>query len=96
MKISITEHWAEKSGFFPFCERQTFSVNESTYVTERGEGFADVAHGVGSEGHKGVVGGEGVPPGGEGGFSQPVPEHSHPLAFSPETHRDNTTTEGNN
>lgn len=30
------------------------------------------------------VRGEGVPPGGEGGLSQPVPEHSHPLPISPE------------
>lgn len=84
----------EKWGFLSSCECQSFSVNGSTYVAERGEGFADVAHGVVSEGHEGVVGGEGVPPGGEGGFSQPVPEHSHPLAFPPETHRDGDNNTG--
>lgn len=38
------------------------------------------------EGGEGEVSGEGVPPGDEGGFSQPVPEHSHPLPVSPKTH----------
>lgn len=36
------------------------------------------------EGDEGVVGGEGVPPGGEGGLPRPVPEHSHALALPPE------------
>lgn len=57
-----------------------------TYVTEHGEGVADVPDRMVGEGEKGVVGGEGVPPGGEGGFPRPVPEHSHALALSPETH----------
>ncbi len=35
------------------------------------------------EGDEGEVSGKGVPPGAEGGFSQPVPEDSHPLPLSP-------------
>lgn len=62
-----------------------------TYVAERGEGVADVSDRVVGEGEEGVVGGEGVPPGGEGGFPRPVPEHSHALALSPETHTKSDT-----
>lgn len=43
------------------------------------------------EGEEGVVGGEGVPPGGEGGLPRPVPEHSHALALSPGTHTQSDT-----
>lgn len=43
-------------------------MNSFTYVTELGEGVADVPDRVVGEGNVGVVGGEGVPPGGEGGF----------------------------
>lgn len=54
-----------------------------TYIAERGERVADAPHRVGREGDEGEVRGEGVPPGGEGGLSEPVPEDSHPLPFSP-------------
>lgn len=36
-----------------------------------------------NEGDVGEVGGEGVPSGGKGGFSQPVPEDSQPLPIPP-------------
>lgn len=55
-----------------------------TYVAESSESVTDVPHRVVGEGDEWVVRGEGVPPGGEGGLSQPVPEHSHPLPLSPE------------
>lgn len=54
-----------------------------TYIAESGKCVANVPHRVVGEGDEGVVGGEGVPPGGKGGFSQPVPEESHPLPLSP-------------
>lgn len=47
-----------------------------TYITDTGEGVADVPHRVVGEGDVGEVGGEGVPPRGKGGFSRPVPEDS--------------------
>lgn len=55
----------------------------TTYVTETLERVVDVPHWVVGEGHGGHVSGKGVPPGGEGGLSQPVPEDSHPLPFPP-------------
>lgn len=56
-----------------------------TYIAESGECGVDVPHWVVGEGDGGHVGGEGVPPGGEGGLPQPVPEDPHAVAFSPET-----------
>lgn len=62
-----------------------FSPNDGwTYIADTGEGVTDVPHGVVGEGDVGEVGGEGVPPGGKGGFSQPVPEDAKPLPLSPE------------
>lgn len=58
-------------------------IDWCTYVAESGELVTDVPHGVVGEGGEGVVSGEGVPPGDEGGLSQPVPEHPHPLPLSP-------------
>lgn len=51
-------------------------------VAESSQRVIDVPHRVVYEGDEGEVGGEGVPPGGEGGFSQPVPQQSQPLPLS--------------
>lgn len=60
-----------------------FPTDGLTYIADTGEGVTDVPHRVVGEGDVGEVGGEGVPPGGKGGFSQPVPEDSQPLPLSP-------------
>lgn len=60
-----------------------FPTDGLTYIADTGEGVSDVPHRVVGEGDVGEVGGEGVPPGGKGGFSQPVPEDSQPLPLSP-------------
>lgn len=59
-------------------------MERSTYVTEGGECVTGAPHRMVGEGDERVVSGKGVPPGGEGGLSQAVPEDSHPLPFSPE------------
>lgn len=61
----------------PYC------YHSSTYIAERSECVTDVSHGVVGEGDEGEVSWEGVPPGGKGGLSQPVPEDSHSLPLSP-------------
>lgn len=51
-------------------------------ISESSEDIADLSHGVVRECDEGEVGGEGVPPGGKGRLSQPVPEDSHPFSVS--------------
>lgn len=54
-------------------------LTELLDVTESSKCVTDVPHRVVGEGVEREVDGEGVPPGGKGGLSQPVPEHSHTL-----------------
>lgn len=60
-----------------------FPTDGLTYIADAGESVTDVPHRMVDEGDVGEVSGEGVPPGGKGGFSQPVPEDSQPLPLSP-------------
>lgn len=59
------------------------SYKALTYIAYSGKRSADALHRVGSEGDVGEVSGERVPPGGERGLSQSVPEDSHALSLSP-------------